>query len=82
MKCEIKSIIILYLVISNVGFSASLNKIPETSNFMTKLIQNEEQKDAVTNLKFNYSLLIAILSVCIGFLLSALWLLFALIYHK
>ena len=49
---------------------------------MSKVVQAEDQRESETNLAFNYSLLIAILSVCIGFLISAIWLLFALIYHK
>ena len=83
MKCVIKSIFIVYILLNNLTITLSLNKIPDiTNNFMSKVVQSEDQRESETNLAFNYSLLIAILSVCIGFLISAIWLLFALIYHK
>jgi len=83
MKCVIKSIFIVYILLNNLTITLSLNKIPDiTNNFMSKVVQAEDQRESETNLAFNYSLLIAILSVCIGFLISAIWLLFALIYHK
>ena len=83
MKCVIKSIFIVYILLNNLTITLSLNKIPDiTNNFMSKVVQAQDQRESETNLAFNYSLLIAILSVCIGFLISAIWLLFALIYHK
>ena len=83
MKCVIKSIFIVYILLNNLTITLSLNKIPDiTNNVMSKVVQAQDQRESETNLAFNYSLLIAILSVCIGFLISAIWLLFALIYHK
>lgn len=86
MKCEMKTVLLIYLLINSISFSFALNKPADAGqqNFNITTIQQqiEEIKEKGENLKFNYSLLIAILSVCIGFLLSVLWLIFALIYHK
>ncbi len=86
MKCEMKTVLLIYLLINNISYSISLNKPADAGqqniNNTTIQMQIEEMKEKGENLKFNYSLLIAILSVCIGFLLSVLWLIFALIYHK
>jgi hypothetical protein len=81
-----KTVLLIYLLINNISYSISLNKPADAGqqniNNTTIQMQIEEMKEKGENLKFNYSLLIAILSVCIGFLLSVLWLIFALIYHK
>jgi len=81
-----KTVLLIYLLINNISYSISLNKPADAGqpniNNSTVQMQIEEMKEKGENLKFNYSLLIAILSVCIGFLLSVLWLIFALIYHK
>ena len=76
MKCEIKTIFILYLLMNSVSFSTSLNKQLEISSLKqinTNPVKENLQditKEQESNMKFNYSLLIAVLSVCIGFLLS------------
>ena len=84
MKFRLKTLFMLAVIVLSLKFSSviSLNKIDTINNYVSKTLELDKSIEIETNLKFNYSLLIAILSVCIGFILSALFLIFALIYHK